>query len=124
VRDLRAFRAGFRKTRPLVQEVPAHTFDAEHALELKGGARVRWLNVTGPFVTMSVDEEWARLRGPIPTVWVNRQSVTAVKRVTGPLGSSILFRSDDGRYDAVAFRTLGARGILESLTKLGWPVDL
>jgi hypothetical protein len=117
-RQLRA--QGVDPRRPVPRLDPGHTFAPGRSAKLRGGARIGSRNATVPLVTLSVDEEWARLTGAF-RLWIPREEVTGVELVTTVGGSGIRFATRSGSYDAVVFWTTKPTAVLDAFRRFRWP---
>ena len=117
--------SGYVRSRvPPLRDV-AHHFDPSTSVAITGGSRVAGRNVSMPLATLTVDRSWALLQsGSIQrsTVWIGRNEITGLSKASGLLGSGVMFRSADGRFDGVVFWTFNTGGVMRTLAGLGWPV--
>jgi hypothetical protein len=121
-------RQGHRPSQAAPSAVPDHEFDEARSASFRGGARVGRANATAPLVRLRADEEWVHISGALrlfggpPPVWIERDAVARVKRISILRNPGINFESADGRYDSVIFWTFDPGAVLDALRERGWPV--
>jgi hypothetical protein len=80
-------------------------------------------NASIPLATLTVDHSWAAIRGLVPSVWIERSKVSAVREISVPLGPGIRFDSEEGLFDGAIFWSFSRETVLHELRALGWPVS-
>ena len=93
--------------------------DEDYDLVLRGGAWVNGINVTWPFAVLLVSRNQIELRVRVLVpIRIARAEVTGVRRVRGPFGRGLKFRTESGRLDKVTFWPVGKAA--KELAELGW----
>src|SRR5947209_9282292 len=88
---------GYRWRQPPKQHPAPPAFQAQPSMTIRGGARVGGSNVSIPLVQLNIDSQWAHIQGPLlPDVWIDRATITSVRRARAVIGSGIRFESSTG----------------------------
>jgi hypothetical protein len=116
---------GYRRTQQPPSIGPPHHFGSDATEVRRAGARVAWVNVTMPMVTLTFDSDWLRIEG-VPTydVWIERARVTNIRAVGRWFSPGVMFDTTDGVYDGVIVWLFGRRRdlMLRRLADGGWRV--
>ena len=87
----------------------------------RGGAWVNGINVSWPFVVLTVDSLQAELRAPLMSpIRILRSEVVALQWSRGIFGEGIKFQTESGRLDRITFWPVSEAVVKLGLTRLGW----
>jgi hypothetical protein len=101
---------------------PSHTFDPDRSVRIRGAALRGKVAVSWPFVVMTIDDQWTRVRGPfIGTVWIPRHDVVAIEELRTIRGAGLHVRSVSGAYDDLLLTVLGG-SLRAAFGRFGWPL--
>lgn len=100
-----------------------HAFSASAFTEV-GGARVGWASATYPLARITCDDEWLCIRVVLSRpLWIARNEVWQVRRLSQRRRSRILFDNRTGLFDSVAWYSWAPDRVLGALARAGWPVQ-